>query len=592
MEQKFKQMEQIIDYVNGNFVVLDSFGKISDSGQNCESTNMFIGKNNVNCSLLTKFVGILHVSSKSIIKNGITKNGMCKKKFTPFMKHLPKIVVKTNRIETGPDEYVVVRFEKMELDVMHCEVDMYLGQIGEYQIDLLMTKYLGCCHWINKYNKNFSNLVQIDTCADRIDYSNDPTMIIYSIDPNGCVDIDDAIHIKQQHTQYEIGIHIADVSSYIEEGSIYDMELSKRVETLYYDNPDINPIHMIPECLSLTNISLNVEGKKRTFSVIITLDNNFNILKVDFKRLLVKINKNLSYEQAEKMIQTDINIKNMYEIGSKLKQHISSSFNDKIPYDIHQMIEVYMIMANKLVAEKLIANDVDNSNVLLRSQNSKSVQPTQSAQLVQSVQLDESDEPIDLNLIKKYELSKSERAIYQFGVSESRHSNLNLEYYTHFTSPMRRYADVMVHRQLEKKINGEEIKKIPLEKLFLINFYSNYYKKVSRYSNLIFVAKKLPSVSEYDCNVILIKNNGNIRLHISELKLDYDHIIIDKKINNIIEITNFNDNIIILENIITKNKITIKLFQKLRIKIVKLEKSMEKINISIIDPNIYFLLDL
>ena len=581
-------MEQIIDYVNGNFVVLNSFGKISDVYQN-ELNNVFVGKNNINCSLLTKFVGILHVSSKSIIKNGITKNGMCKKKFTPFMKHLPKIVVKTNRIETGPDEYVVVRFEKMELDVMHCEVDMYLGQIGEYQIDLSMTKYLGCCHWINKYNKNFANLVQIDTCADRIDCSDDSTMIIYSIDPVGCVDIDDAIHIKQYDTQYEIGIHIADVSSYIEEGSIFDIELSKRVETLYYDNPDINPIHMIPECLSLKNISLNVEGKKRTFSVIITLDNNFDILNVDFKRLLVKINKNLSYEQAEKMIQIDINIKNMYEIGSKLKQHISSSFNDKIPYDIHQMIEVYMIMANKLVAEKLIANDVDNSNALLRSQNSKStqlVQPTQPTQLVQS------DEQINLDLIKKYELSKLERAVYQLGVFESRHSNLNLEYYTHFTSPMRRYADIMVHRQLEKKINGEEIKKISLEKLFLINFYSNYYKKVSRYSNLIFVAKNLPSVSEYDCNVILIKNNGNIRLHISELKLDYDHVVIDKKINNIIEITNLNDDMIILENIITKNKIIIKLFQKLRIKIVKLEKSMEKINISIIDPNIYFLLDL
>ena len=223
-------MANIVDVRNGKFVLIDEYGNVIKPD---ESPVTFIGKNTLTISTITKFVGILHVSSKSVIKHGITKVGVCRKEFTPFIKHLPKIMVKTNKMTTAPDEYAIVKFEKMEGDVMHCEVDTYLGQIGGYQMDMLMTKNLACCHWTNKYNKKFADLHTIDTSKSRIDLTAEH-IPIYSIDPVGCDDIDDALHVIKYNDHYEIGIHIADVGSYIEENSIYDIELSKRIETLYF----------------------------------------------------------------------------------------------------------------------------------------------------------------------------------------------------------------------------------------------------------------------------------------------------------------------------------------------------------------------
>lgn len=611
-------MTEIIDYRNGKFIKLNSFGKIEEiTNDNSSDINedLFLGKktniliniqDNIFTSTLTKFVGILHVSSKSIVKNGIKKNGMCRKQFTPFIKHLPKILVKTNRIESGPDEYVIVKFERMEGNIMYCEVESYLGKINGYELDLVMVRNMAQCHWTNKYNKNFANLSDFDNCTSRIDMSNDNTIIAYSVDPQGCEDIDDAIHVKKTEKYFEIGIHISDVSSYIDGGSIFDTELSKRVETLYFNNNDMDTIHMIPPQLSINYMSLKTNCPKRTFSVIIKTDHNFNILNVEFKRLLIKISKNLSYDEAENILLSDANMKSIYDAGFELKKQMSNSFNDKIKYDTHQMIEVYMVLANKLVAEKLAGNCKfgNKDYVLLRSKHADNISNiSNDNESMKNLTLNSIADPIaDPNnlennlsselmkiLIEKHEICCFEKAIYQIGVDNCEHSKLKLKYYTHFTSPMRRYADILVHRQLEKILKDEEIEKMSVEKVFFLNFYSSFYKKISRYSNLIYVIKNIKNTSIYNACVVMIKNDYKIRLYIQELDLDYDYKIVDNKIKHLIDLQ-INEKTLILKNIVTEKFIEIKLFQQIKIRIAKIEKSLEKICVTMTEPDVMLIL--
>lgn len=529
--------------------------------------------------IIKRLAGILHVSSKSVIKTGITKVGICRREFTPFIKNLPKIFVKTNRLNTAPDEYVVVKFEKIEGEVMYYEVDIYLGQIGGYELELMMIKNIASCHWTNKHNKNFINLTEIDCSIgnSRLDITDQETNI-FTIDPIGCEDIDDALQIVKYKDYYEVRIHITDVSSYIEESSVYDKELEKRVETIYYNNKDMNVMHMIPQTFSLNILSLKEGTAKRVFSVIIKINFDYEIIEVNFRKMLINIKKNLSYEEAQDLINNSVNpdLNNLYNVGFELKNKIAESFDKLVRYDVHQMVEVYMIYANKLVAE-YIAN-YDNDNVILRSQK-------------QTPNNKINSDEIDPIILLKNRINKLEKAQYQIGTKNCEHSELKLKYYTHFTSPMRRYVDILVHRQLEKCLNGIPLKPIENEKLQLINFYRNVYKKVERYSYLIEILNNLNEVNEYYGTITSFGNGDNLRIYIKEINLDLDCQIINDKFKHLMLIEN-NEEKIEITNISENIKIQFLLFDTIKIRFAKLEKSIDKIETTIIEPDIYFILGL
>jgi hypothetical protein len=248
-----------------------------------------------------------------------------------------------------------------------------------------------------------------------------------------------------------------------------------------------------------------------------------------------------------------------------------------------------MILANKLVAEKLAEKLAEKSNE--DSQNYGLFRSQQSPDIIKINKSDNTDtyDKTPQHLIKKYELCNLERARYQIGVRNCRHSRLNLEYYTHFTSPMRRYADILVHRQLEKILNKQIITKTSEQMLFLINFYSNFYKQVSRYSNLIYVVDKLSEISEFYAYVVTIKEGTRLRLYIPDLDLDYEYQIINNKFKHLIQ-HKCDESILELQNIVTGSIVYIQLFLFIKIRIAKLERSMEKISVIIIDPDILFIL--
>lgn len=534
----------------------------------------FINNDPTNNFIVDMFVGILHLSSSKMYTTD--KSNIIRKEFTPFFGSFPKILVKTKKIKTCPDEYALVKVEKYESGILYCCVIEYLN-------DLTYIKTLACINWSMKMNNKFDELTMVDLTPDRIDFTN-LDITIYSIDPEGCKDIDDALHVIKHNDYYEIGIHIADVSSYIEEDNDFDKELSKRVQTIYFSDSQIN---MIPTKLSIENMSLIEKNKKRAFSVIITFNNYHEIIDVSFSKTIIKLKNNLSYDNAQSMIddKLDNTLALLYEYGINIKnKYFKSSFDNCEKYDVHQMVAVYMILANSIVADKISKYDFDN--VLLRCQ----------PEFSSKNELKITNDDVDIELIKRHKISFYERAYYKLGTNDCNHSGLNINYYTHFTSPIRRYADILVHRQLWNIVNNNKIKKIDLIKIFSINHYSKYYKQVMRYENIISKCSKLfdnhiesDEIITTDAFITSIKSHNNsIRLYIPLFDIEYDHCIINKSIESLFKYET-NDNVKIT-NIVTNKCLTLYLFQKIKINIVYMQKSIIKLQIVIIEPCIDFIL--
>jgi exoribonuclease R len=269
----------------------------------------------------------------------------------------------------------------------------------------------------------------------------------------------------------------------------------------------------------------------------------------------------------------------LFSIGKILKYNIANAFNESDEYDTHQMVAVFMVYANKFVAEKI--SSYDQVNVLLRSQSISKIMS----------KIDDTNNANDVSkdIIKKYRATQSERAIYKLGTNECDHMQMGLKYYTHFTSPIRRYADILVHRQLWNVITGKSIDDIPCQTLFRMNSFSKIYKHVQRYSRILdFVHDCEENEIISDAFIISIFHmQDSIRIHIPSINIDCDVVIIHKKIKHLFEITDCDDKIIIK----SENKtIEMKLFQKITIKIVITKKNLNKLNVIILDPDIKFLL--
>jgi exoribonuclease R len=524
-----------------------------------------------NPNVVNIFVGILHTSSA--ISYTTNKPDTIKKDFTPFINIQNKILVKTKRIIQSPDVYVIAKFESIDkkTNIITCTVHEYLDNVGDYVDTHKLLKALSTCHWTRKYDKTFEELVLNDLTPERILIGE--SVEIYSIDPFGCKDIDDALHCIKTSSGWQVGIHIADVSSYIPEGSIYDLELAKRVETFYSDYATFTHQNMMPNIMSLGHASLLDSKTSRSFSVLIEYDENFVVTDTSFQKTLIKVKENLSYDQAQQLIDTQQNqsLVNLYEFGKKL---VVGAIEN---YDTHKMVEVFMILANKIVAEHLAK--VNPTGVIVRTQNSSTSQTV----LCENQTLNE-----------KHLNSLYERAIYKVGFDEkSTHSSLGLSCYTHFTSPIRRYVDILVHRELYRSISGGMSRLESVETIDRINTYSKYYKKLQRYTKLLYKIEALEKVTEFEAYIVSLSSDSNqIRVYVSSLEIEIDIKVINKKFSQIIENISENENELVIINTQTANGITLSLFQKITIQIVLTSNLLIPITTTIINPNIQEILNL
>ncbi len=308
----------------------------------------------------------------------------------------------------------------------------------------------------------------------------------FTIDPKTAEDFDDALSFKKlSDNLFEIGIHIADVSFYVKKGTPIDEEAKKRGFSIYMVN---KTIPMLPEVLSNDLCSLNPGEEKMTFSVILKMDKKGNIKDKWVGETVTKSDKRYTYKQAMKEINegnealstlndlaktfrseriekgalkfnTDEVVFNLDDDGKPV------DINKKEFLDTHELIEEFMLLANKAVAETF-----DGKPFVFRvheEPEKKTIQELKGflsgigydvkiGDKVTSEKINEIIDEVEGKpaefLVGNIVLRSMTKAFYS--TKNVGHFGLALEKYTHFTSPIRRYADLTVHRLVKKKLKG------------------------------------------------------------------------------------------------------------------------------------------
>jgi len=321
----------------------------------------------------------------------------------------------------------------------------------------------------------------------------------FTIDPVDAKDFDDALSVNiLDDNTVEVGIHIADVSHYVKEGGIIDEEAIKRATSVYLVD---RCVPMLPERLSNGVCSLRPNEDKLCFSVIVKLDSEGKLLDKWFGKTIIHSDRRYSYEEAQEIIEgkegdfkneillLDTIAKKMrkqrindgsiemggIEVRFKLepttKKPIGVFFKEQ--KDANKLIEEYMLLANKLVAKLLY--DAKYHNVY-RVHSTPNVEKLEALSLIcknfgytldvveNTQDLKKSINELVADIKGKPEENMIETLITRcmskasYTIVNSGHYGLGFTHYSHFTSPIRRYPDLITHRVLldflNKKSNG------------------------------------------------------------------------------------------------------------------------------------------
>jgi len=320
----------------------------------------------------------------------------------------------------------------------------------------------------------------------------------FTIDPFDAKDFDDAISYKiLENGNYEIGVHIADVSHYIITDSALDKEAFDRGTSVYLVD---RVIPMLPERLSNGLCSLRPNEDKLCFSAVFEIDEKANIINEWFGKTVINSNRRFTYEEAQEVIETkqgdfSSEILKLNELAyilrdRKFKNGAISFETTEVKFilddkgkptgvyvkerkDAHKLIEDYMLLANRKVAEFVSnkgkgkqkytfvyrAHDSPKPDALASFANFAArfgykINTKSDKETAKSLNylMEDVEGKKEQNVLTHLAIRSMAKAIYT--TKTSSHYGLAFDHYTHFTSPIRRYPDVMVHRLLEHYLNG------------------------------------------------------------------------------------------------------------------------------------------
>ena len=349
---------------------------------------------------------------------------------------------------------------------------------------------------VEKAAEKLDATITPEIIAERKDFRD---VVTFTIDPKDAKDFDDALSLqKLPNGNWQVGVHIADVTHYVTPGSIIDKEAYNRATSVYLVD---RTVPMLPERLCNEICSLRPNEEKLAYSCILELDDNANIINSDICHTVILSNRRFTYEEAQEIIETSkgdyadeiltldrlakILRKNRYDNGSVDFDRFEVRFDIdengrpvdvyfKVSKDANKLIEEFMLLANKIVAESIgkVPHDkkaktfvyrihdkptpekFENFGEIVRQFGHKVKTEGASTEVNKSLNklLHEIKGKPEENMLSTLAIRSMAKAVYS--TVNIGHYGLAFDYYTHFTSPIRRYPDMMVHRLLDRYKKG------------------------------------------------------------------------------------------------------------------------------------------
>ena len=397
------------------------------------------------------------------------------------------------------------------------KITQVLGKPGDHNTEIhsILLEYGLPYKFENEVEKDASNLsleITKEEISKRRDMRQDLT---FTIDPKDAKDFDDALSFtKLKNGNYEIGIHIADVSYYVQPNTILDKEAYNRATSVYLVD---RVVPMLPEILSNGACSLRPNEEKLTFSAVFEINENAQILNEWFGRTVTYSDKRFAYEEAQTIIETEKNFipenisitnesyyvpdtiveatlklnklakilrKKRMKEGAISFDRVEVKFNldenanptgvfFKESKDANKLIEEFMLLANRKVAEFIgkEKNKPTNQTFIYRVHDEPDIEKLAALKnivynfgyKINTLTRESTTESLnkllndvqgkpESNMIETLAIRTMSKAVYT--TNNIGHYGLAFDYYSHFTSPIRRYPDVMTHRLLQYYLEG------------------------------------------------------------------------------------------------------------------------------------------